>query len=138
MVPSQGSDSTYPHCPVFRDHLSDHLLDYYLRWIKKERRFLILFFHGWEYLFVASLLYLLMIQETWLLAACLGYLTQIGADQLFNKPRWSTYLIIFRASRGFKTTGDIDNPEGLNPDNSFVASLPFGRRQARSWFESRK
>ena len=116
----------------------DHLLDYYLWWVKRDRRFLILFLHGWEYLLLGTALYLFAVREVWLLAAILGYSTQIGADQLLNRPRWHTYLITVRAVRGFRANAFKDEGAILASDNSLIASLPFGRDRVRRWFDARR
>ena len=117
---------------------ADHLLDYYLWWIKRERRFLIIFLHGWEYLFLGVGIYLFVFREPWFLAAILAYATQIGADQLFNGVRWHTYLISVRVTSGFKIA--TANPGEVIPhsDNAIIASLPFGKDRARRWFDDRR
>jgi hypothetical protein len=115
----------------------DHLLDYYLWWIKGERRFLILFLHGWEYLLLGAVIYLLWVDNIWMLATVLGYASQIGADQLFNRPQWHTYLISVRASRCFKSKKSNAETLILASDNSLIASLPFGKTRVRNWLEKK-
>lgn len=117
---------------------ADHLLDYYLWWVKRERRYLILFLHGWEYLLLGVGLYLFVLREPWFLAAILGYTTQVGADQLFNGVRWHTYLITVRAARGFRAITSISDESISRSDNALIASLPFGRDRVRRWFDNRR
>jgi len=117
---------------------ADHLLDYYLWWVKRERRFLILFLHGWEYLILGVGLYLFVFRETWFLAVLFGYTTQVGADQLFNGVRWHTYLITVRAARGFKATTAITDEAIPNSGNALISSLPFGKDRVRRWFDDRR
>ena len=115
---------------------ADHLLDYYLWWGRRERRFLFLLLHGWEYLIAGAAAYMWFIREPWMLAAVVGYGTQIGADQLLNGTRWYTYSLLGRALLGFR----VDRiSTGWNPRSSsaVLRSLPFGRDAVRRWFISR-
>jgi hypothetical protein len=115
----------------------DHLFDYYLWWVRRERRFLFLLLHGWEYLALLIVLYLFVINEPWLLAATLGYTTQIASDQFMNKPSWRTYLITVRALHGFKNVPILGKEPQFSANNSVVTSLPFGKERVKKWFETR-
>jgi hypothetical protein len=117
---------------------ADHLLDYYMWWVKRERRFLILFLHGWEYLLLGIGLYLFIFREPWFLAVVLGYATQVGGDQLFNGARWHTYLITVRATRGFRASKAVIDEAIPTSANALISSLPFGRNWARRWFDKRR
>lgn len=115
----------------------DHLLDYYFYWVRRKRRYLIIFLHGWEYLIAGLAVYVFVLQEPWLLGAVLGYATQIGADQLFHGARWDTYLITARAARRFRASVSTTRSFGSSYE-SHIALLPFGRERVKRWFESRK
>ena len=115
----------------------DHLFDYYLKWVRRERRFLFLLLHGWEYLAAGIALYTLGFRDPWFLALVIGYATQIGADQAFNSVRWHTYLLTARAFHGFR----VQSVLGRDDSGGFAAvvdSIPFGKDRIRRWFESRK
>ena len=115
----------------------DHLLDYYLFWVRRERRYLVLFLHGWEYLIAGLAVYIFGFREPWLLGAILGYATQIGPDQWVHAARWDTYLITVRASRRFRAKSTSTKAFASSYE-SHIASLPFGKEWLRRWFESRK
>ena len=114
----------------------DHLLDYYNRYIRRDWRRIFLLLHGWEYLALALGLYFFVFREPWMLAVALGYLTQIGGDQIFNGGRWFSYLIIGRAVVGFRSSRILPH-ENPNSYEAFVRSVPFGRARIRRWFEER-
>jgi membrane-bound metal-dependent hydrolase YbcI (DUF457 family) len=114
----------------------DHIPDYYLRYVRHNWNYLFVLFHGWEYAAAGLIAYLFWVREPWMLAVLLGYLTQIGADQLTNRVRWDTYLVTARAVRGFRANLVLGR-EDRRSHNSFVDSLPFGKARARAWFEAR-
>lgn len=115
----------------------DHLLDYYVKYVRRDGRFQFLLLHGWEYLVAGLAVYLFWLQEPWLLAAVAGYATQIAGDQVsHDTARWDTYLVTSRATKGFRA------PRGCGLGNgrayqSLVDSVPFGREALTRWFERR-
>ncbi len=114
----------------------DHLLDYYFRFIRRDWRYLFLFLHAWEYVVVGFAAYLIWFREPWLLAAVLGYVTQVGGDQLFNRPRWHTYVLTSRIARGFKFKSVLGRQD-YTGYRAVIAAVPFGKARLRRWFESR-
>ncbi|MEX0763276.1 MAG: hypothetical protein WD208_09170 [Dehalococcoidia bacterium] len=115
---------------------ADHLLEYYLKYVRRERRFLFLMFHGWEFLAAGVAIYLFVIPEPWMLAAVLGYASQVGSDQVFNRVRWHTYFFTARAILGFRSEKVL----GRDDSESYMAlvnSVPFGRARLRRWLEDR-
>ena len=60
------------------------------------------YFHAWEY----SLVGLVALSAFWyhplLLAAVLGHISHLVIDQITNQIHPLAYLIVYRASRGFK------------------------------------
>jgi hypothetical protein len=115
----------------------DHVLDYYVRYVKRRRRFMFLILHGWEYLGAMLLTYFLWIDEPWVLAMAAGYATQIGGDQIFNRVKWHTYLLSARIYFRF----DMYRIRGVPMIEGYMAlvdSLPYiGRKFVKPWFESR-
>jgi hypothetical protein len=84
---------------------ADHLVDYYLWYIKKDRRRLILVFHAWEYAFVGILLALTVWSHPLLLAAALAHAGHLVGDHLANRPAsLLTYSLIYRARMRFERT----------------------------------
>ena len=116
---------------------ADHAIDFYNWYVRRAPDRLLLLFHGWEYFVAALLLYILVITETWMLAIVVGYGTQIGGDQLFNRPRWSTYLIVMRLYFRFRWKPLMDERPADTAYLSLVRSVPFGRGYLRRWFERR-
>ena len=81
---------------------ADHLLDYYLWYVRRDRRHLFLFFHGWEYAIFGLVLSLTIWRDPILLAAALGHLGHITGDQLFNRLKNKmAYSIVYRMRTGF-------------------------------------
>ena len=115
---------------------ADHLLDYYLKYVRRDFRFVFLLFHAWEYLAVGILVYALWFTEPWMLAVLLGYATQVGADQWHNMVKWDTYLITARARRRFRSVEVLGRTDFL-AYHALVNSVPFGRRLLLPWFASR-
>ncbi|GEM_PF-824707 len=114
----------------------DHLLDYYVRYFRFNWKYMFLLLHGWEYLAAGVLIYGLWVREPWLLAALLGYATQVGADQFNNRVKWHTYFIVSRALRGFRsmeTLGRVDYRGYM----AVVNVAPFGKERLMQWFERR-
>ena len=116
---------------------ADHLLDYYLWYVKRRFNRILLIFHAWEYLAVMVAVYAGGVREPWLLALIAGYFTQIGGDQLFNGVFWHTYLITARIRYRFKVVRVIGTPR-FQAYRALVESLPYvGRKYLQPWFESR-
>lgn len=81
---------------------ADHLLDYYLWFVRKDRRRLFLVFHAWEYAFAGLALSLTVWQYPVLLAAALGHLSHMLGDQLANHPKSKlTYSLAYRIGARF-------------------------------------
>ena len=76
---------------------ADHALDFYNLYVKKDRRRLFLLLHGWEY----GILGLVLIAAGWhhplLVAAVLGHLGHLTADQIDNRPvNVLAYFVAYR------------------------------------------
>lgn len=115
----------------------DHLLDYYVRYVQRRFDRLYLLLHGWEYLALGIALYLVFQPGEWAIGLLVGYFTQIGGDQLFNRVRWDTYLLTARIVKRFDSMRIL----GRENDGAYMAlveSLPFGRDRLRRWFEERE
>ena len=115
---------------------ADHVLDFYIKYVRRDRRFLFLLFHGWEFLAAGIVLHLTLFSQPWALAAVLGYAGQLIADQAANRVKWHTYFITARAALGFRSVRVL----GRDDSRSYLAlveSLPFGRSWLRSWFQAR-
>ncbi|MCI0809073.1 MAG: metal-dependent hydrolase [Chloroflexi bacterium] len=115
----------------------DHLVDYYVKYVRRDGRFQFLLLHGWEYLLAGLIAYVFFSQEPWLLAAVAGYATQIAGDQLsHDRARWNTYLVTARAINGFRAPRHGGWGSG-RAYQSLVESVPFGREALTRWFERR-
>lgn len=116
----------------------DHLLDYYFRYIRQDRRFQFYLLHGWEYLVTGIFIYAFIWTEPWMLALVVGYATQIGLDQISHgKESGATaYLISRRIMTGFRAPPHKQRFR-RSEYQSFVKSLPFGRAAAERWFQKR-
>ncbi len=115
---------------------ADHLLDFYNWYVRRSFDRVILILHGWEYAVAGLLVYLFAFTEPWMLAVLLGYVTQIGGDQLFNRVRPYTYLLSVRAFRRFEVAAVTD--WGVTyAYESLVHSLPVFRGRLHAWFETR-
>ncbi len=117
---------------------ADHLLDYYLKFVKKTRRFRFYLLHGWEYLIAGLVIYLFFVNEPWMLAIVTGYATQIILDQISHaRETWPlAYFVTYRALTKFRAPPPR-RPMGRRDYDSFVQSLPFGRGVAERWFRNR-
>ncbi len=84
---------------------ADHLVDYYLWYIKDDRRRLILAFHGWEYAVAGVALAALVWAHPALLAAALAHAGHLVGDQVANRPgSLFTYSLVYRARARFERT----------------------------------
>ena len=82
---------------------SDHLLDYYLVYIKKDPRRLYLLFHAWEYAAAVAIFALVAGGHPVLLAAAAGHAGHLLADLIANKPKSAlTYSLLYRAAIRFE------------------------------------
>ncbi|MCH8108589.1 MAG: hypothetical protein IIB15_00530 [Chloroflexi bacterium] len=81
---------------------ADHVTDYFDLPRLSNRKYMLRYFHAWEY----SLVGLVALSTFWyhplLLAAVLGHLSHLLIDQVTNRIHPLAYLIVYRASRGFK------------------------------------
>jgi hypothetical protein len=115
----------------------DHLLDYYVKYVRRNGRFQFLILHAWEYLLLGVLALVFWHQEPWLIAAVAGYATQIAGDQLSHREAsWNTYLVTSRAFKRFRAP-ILHEYGSRRAYRSLVESLPFGRGAATRWFEQR-
>lgn len=116
----------------------DHLLDYYFKYIRQDRRFQFYLLHAWEYLIAGVVAYLVFLTEPWLLALVAGYATQLILDQVSHERsfRTTTYFITPRILKGFRAP---PRKRQVRHDEyqSFIKSLPFGRAAAEKWFKRR-
>ena len=82
---------------------SDHLLDYYLVYIRKDPRRLYLLFHAWEHAAAVAIFALVAGGHPVLLAAAVGHAGHLLGDLIANKPRSAlTYSLLFRAAVRFE------------------------------------
>lgn len=116
----------------------DHLLDYYFRYVRRDRRFVFLLLHAWEYFFIGLILYLFVWNEPWMLAIVAGYASQLVLDQISHGKggEWTMYLITFRAARRFASS-DRDRRPRRREYKSLIDSLPFGGQAVERWLEKR-
>ena len=115
----------------------DHLLDYYNWYVRRSPERLILLLHGWEILALLAAIYALAVPETWMLAIVIGYATQIAGDQIYNRPKWKTYIFVLRAINRFRWHGIVDKRPADRAYESLVASVPIYRGPLRRWFRGR-
>jgi hypothetical protein len=114
----------------------DHIPDYYLRYVRGRWGRLFIVLHGWEYAAAGAAVYALWVREPWMLAVVLGYLSQVGSDQVFNRVKWHTYFLALRAARGFRVERVL-NREDVRSYMSIVRSAPFGKARLKRWLEER-
>jgi dienelactone hydrolase len=82
---------------------TDHLLDYYLWYIKKDVRRLYLLLHGWEYCAAAAIFALVAGNHTVLLAAAIANAGHLLGDYIAHKPKSPlTYSLFYRAAVRFE------------------------------------
>lgn len=115
---------------------ADHALDYYNRYVRRDWRRIYLLLHGWEYFALAAVLYLFVFPEPWMLAVTLGYLMQIGADQIANRVRWFSYSLVARAVLRFDCKTILPN-ETEDSYEALVRSVPLLGPRLRRWFAER-
>ena len=82
---------------------SDHLLDYYMVYIRKDPRRLYLLFHAWEHAAAVAIFALVAGGHPVLLAAAAGHAGHLLGDLIANKPRSAlTYSLLYRAAVRFE------------------------------------
>lgn len=85
---------------VFAD--ADHVTELFGRRKELDQRYMVRFFHAWEY----SIIAVVMLSTVWyhpvLLAAVLGHLSHLAIDTLTNHVHPLAYFMGFRISQGFK------------------------------------
>ena len=97
---------------------ADHVLDYYNWYVRKDVRFLFLPLHAWE-LSVVLLALLAVWYHPLLLAAALGHVGHLVADQVGNRLYPLAYSIGYRALRRF----DRDHLMGRSSPPTFSVVL---------------
>ncbi len=80
---------------------ADHAIDFYRWYVKRDLRYLWLPLHGWELSIAALVIVAVLGWHPIAVAAVLGHLGHLTADQLANPVRPFTYLIGYRAALGF-------------------------------------
>lgn len=115
---------------------ADHLIDYYNWYVRRDRTRVILLFHGWEYLTAGIAAYAAWWHAPWVLAAVLGYASQVIVDWASHDSTWLTYSVSWRAWHRFEAV-ETTTKDPAFAYVSFVESLPFGRNRLRRWFLSR-
>ena len=99
---------------------SDHVLDYFQWYVKKDLRRVFVLLHGWEYGIAGLALVFAVKYNPVLLGAVLGYLGHLTGDHLANKPDHPlSYSIVYRVYRGFNRgrlfqEGEATLSEALN------------------------
>jgi len=80
----------------------DHISDFFEPQEEGRLRYMLRFFHAWEYFLMALAVLLTFSQHPLFLAAVLGYLSHLALDQFTNRSHPLAYFILFRASRRFE------------------------------------
>ncbi len=80
---------------------SDHVPEYLHWFVSKERRYMIVPFHAWEYALIGLVTLALFWNHPLFFAALLGHLGHLFTDQLANHTRPMAYSIIYRIYRRF-------------------------------------
>ena len=97
---------------------ADHVLDYYNWYVRRDERFLFVPLHAWE-LSVVLLALLAAWYHPLLLAAALGHVGHLVADQVGNRLYPLAYSIGYRALRRF----DRNHLGGEPPPTTFSEVL---------------
>ena len=109
---------------------ADHAIDFYLWYMKRDQRLLLIPFHAWEYSAAGLVAILTLWQEPWFLAAVLAHLAHMAADQLANPTRPMAYFLSYRASVGFRRERLLTGTPGPFAD-VLRKNIPLSR-----WLES--
>ena len=109
---------------------TDHVLDYYLWYVKKDKSKAFLLFHGWEYSVFGLVLAVTVWTHPAFMAAMLGHFGHLAGDQIGNRPRHPfAYSLGFRAFRGFNRnklfgkSGQKNLSEALNENIPLWAAI---------------
>ena len=117
---------------------SDHLLDYFQWYVRKNTRRAVVLFHAWEYAAAA-----LMAAAVWyhplLLAAALGYLGHVVGDHVANERAHPlAYSIIYRVRWRFDRIRIFGEPKGTFSDALHKRIPLWGRVEPLAlWFVAR-
>ena len=95
---------------------SDHLLDFYYWYVKKDAERVFVLFHAWEYAALGLALTGLVWYHPILLAVVLGHVGHLVGDQINNRPTHPlAYSVIYRLYRGFARHGMFrESPANLS------------------------
>ena len=115
---------------------ADHLIDYFNWYVRRDRSRVILLLHGWEYLIAGIVVYAAWLHSPWMLAAILGYASQVIADWAVHDSTWLTYSVLWRAWHRFEAVKTTTKDPAF-AYISFVESVPFGRKWLHRWFYNR-
>ena len=80
---------------------SDHLIEYADWYLRGRRRYMIVFFHAWEYVLAAGFVLAMIWFHPIFLGALLGHAGHLITDQLANRPHPFAYSIVYRISQRF-------------------------------------
>ena len=95
----------------------DHILDFYVTYVKKDRGRVFVLAHGWEYATAGMVFMLAVWYHPWLLAAVLGLLGHVISDQIANRPKHPLgYSIAYRIRVGFRREPLFGNSEASLSD----------------------
>ena len=107
---------------------SDHLIDYYFWFKKRDVRRLYLALHSWEISAAGVLMALAFGNHSLLLAAILAHVGHLIADFVANRPRSIlTYSLVYRAAVRFDRDRLIDPPLD-NLSNTLAHNIPLWRQ----------
>lgn len=102
-------------------------MDYYNWYVRRDPRYLLILFHAWEFSLAGLALLLGWWHHPIFLAAILGYLGHLTADQLANGLHPMTYSITYRWFRRFDrrrlTRGSL-----WPLSDVMAANIPFWRQ----------
>ncbi len=104
----------------------DHTLDYYLWYVKKDKRRAFLLFHGWEYSIAGLILAAAVWAHPVFLAATLGHLGHLIGDQIGNRPEHPlAYSLVYRTSRRFQRNKLFGESRQRNLSEALEQSIPL-------------
>ncbi len=79
----------------------DHAIDYFNWYVLKNDRRALIIFHAWEFSLIGLVALFAFWQHPIFIAAVLGHVAHITADQIANKLHPMAYLITYRISHKF-------------------------------------
>lgn len=104
----------------------DHILDF-LDWVAAGyKRSVFVLLHAWELAASGVVVLAAFWYHPLLLAAVLGYLSHLVADQIGNPMHPLGYSILYRVRSGFRHSHLVRGPQTLVPEHD----IPFGRYMA--------